>query len=254
MTSGSVDETSPPSQGATKPNPFQRIVGVLISPDETFASIARQPDWIVPLLIMLVLSMAGGILIAQRVDFTELAREAMESSPQTAQIPADRLESTIRFTAAIMKVGTYSAPVISIIFLLIVAGVLLLAFRIFGGEGNFVQAFSVTVYAWYPRLIKGLVALVVLLSRKSMSVFDLQNPLLSNLGFLFDPKTHPLQFALGISLDLFSIWSLILLIIGFATISRLTRARSAVIVVSLWIVVTLFSLIGPALQAIRSRS
>jgi hypothetical protein len=134
---------------------------------------------------------------------------------------------------------------------LIVAGVLLLTFRLMAGEGDFRQAFSVTVYAWYPRLIKGIFGTVVILTRKSLSIVDLQNPLMSNLGFLFDPRTKPLQFALASSVDLFTIWSVVLLVIGFAAVSRLSRGRSAGIVVGWWIVVNLLSLIGPAIQALR---
>ena len=36
-----------------------RLVGVFFSPGETFADVARRPDFIIPLLIMVVLSVAG---------------------------------------------------------------------------------------------------------------------------------------------------------------------------------------------------
>jgi len=161
MSSGSVDEVSPPGQAAPKPNPFERIVGVLFSPNETFASIARQPDWLVPLALMLVISLFAGILIANRVDFASAAREAMEQK----NIPPDRVESAVKMTAAISKVASYCAPIFSVIGFLVIAGVLLLAFRLFGGEGTFKQAFSVSVYAWIPGLLKSIITLVVLLTR-----------------------------------------------------------------------------------------
>lgn len=248
-----IDPRAPsaPVPPAPKPNPFQRIIGVFISPGETFASIARKPDWVIPVLIIVVISLVSGVLIAQRVDFTALAREAMEMNPQAASMPADRMETSVRFTAGMMKVSTYLSPFLSVIVLLIVSAVLQLVVRLFGGEGSFLQAFSTTTYAWYPRVVKGVLATVVILSRSSLSIFDLQNPLMSNLGFLFDPKTQPLQFALASSLDIFAIWSVILLIIGFSEVSRLSRAKSAVIVIGLWLVVNLLALIGPAMQTLR---
>jgi hypothetical protein len=248
-----IDSQAPtaPVPPAPRPNPFQRIIGVFISPGETFASIARQPDWVVAVLVIVVISLAAGVLIAQRVDFNTLAREAMEMNPQAASMPADRMETSVRFTAGLMKVSTYLSPFLSVLVLLIVSAVLLLVFRLFGGEGTFLQAFSTTTYAWYPRVVKGVLAAVVILSRNSLSIFDLQNPLMSNLGFLFDPKTQPLHFALASSLDIFSIWSLILLIIGFSQVSRLSRAKSAAIVIGLWVVANMFALIGPAMQTLR---
>lgn len=245
---------APPSAADRKPSFVQRIIGVLFSPVTTFESIARRPDWVLPLLILMGVSLAAGVLIAQHVDFTAMAREAMEANPQTAKIPADRLDTVVRFTAATMKVSAYASPLLSILITAIVAGALMLAFRAFGGEGTFLQAFSVTVYAWYPRLIKSILAVIVVLSKRSMTIWDLQNPILSNLGFLFDPKTQPVQFALGSSLDLFNLWSVVLLILGFAAVSRLPRARAAAIVISLWLLVNVLALIGPAIQAVRMRS
>jgi membrane associated rhomboid family serine protease len=121
----------------------------------------------------------------------------------------------------------------------------------FGGEGDFNIALSVTTYAWFPRLIRGILGAIVMLSKGSLSIYELQNPIMSNLGFLFDPKTQPVQYAIGASLDIFNIWSLVLLIIGLAAMSKLSKARSAVIVIVMWLVVNLVSLIGPALQAKR---
>src|SRR2546428_7395993 len=160
MSTGSVDEVSPPSQTAPKPNSFERIVGVFFSPSETFASIARQPDWVVPLVLMLVISLIAGIVIANRVDFASAAREAVEQK----NMSPDQAESAVKISTAIAKVASYCAPIFSVIGFLVIAGVLLLAFRLFGGEGTFKQAFSVSVYAWMPGLLKSIITLVVLLS------------------------------------------------------------------------------------------
>src|SRR5207245_5951175 len=92
MTSTEVPASMPAEQ-APKPNGFQRVIGVLFAPNETFASIARQPDWIVPLLIILVVSLAAGIVFAQRVDFGAPIREAME---QNKNIGPEQAERTIR--------------------------------------------------------------------------------------------------------------------------------------------------------------
>lgn len=240
-----------PAAGTPKPNPFERIVGVLLSPGETFESIARRPDWIVPLLIIAIFSIAGGVLIARHVDFAALGREAIEMNPQSSQMSSSQIDSGARFAGAMMKVTAYASPVISILVFLIVAGVLLITCRLFAGEGDFRGAFAVTVYAWMPRLIKGILGTVVILTRKSLSIVDLQNPVMSNLGFLFDPKTNPLAFALASSVDAFVIWSVILLIIGFAAVTRLSRARAGAVVIGWWVVVNLVALIGPAMQALR---
>jgi hypothetical protein len=250
--SDSVAETQPPPP--EKVNSFARIVGVFFSPNETFQSIARKPDFAIPLTILAFISLVSGWVLASRLDFVSMMRETMEANPQTAQMPAERLDSTVKMMAGVTKAITYASPLLSILVLVILAGIIFLAFRMFEGQGDFKQAFSATVYAWYPALLKGVIAFVVLLNRKNISMIDLQNPVRSNLAFLVNPKTRPVMFALLSSFDLFSIWLVVLLIIGFAALSRLSKARSAAIVITLWIIGTLLKLIGPAFQAMRMKS
>jgi hypothetical protein len=250
----SIDSGAPAPAPVEKVNSFQRIAGVLFSPSETFASIARRPDVLVPLVILLIISLVSGWTIAGRVDFTALAREGMEANPRSADMPPDQMNRMVRIMSSSMKAMTYASPLLSIVILLIIAGVLLLAFRLFGGEGNFKQAFSVTVYSWYPGLIKGIISLIVLLNRKSVSMYDLQNPVRSNLGFLTSPKTDAVRFALLSSLDIFTIWMLVLFIIGFAAISRLSKAKSAAIVIGLWVFTLLCKLGLASLQSAKMKS
>ena len=234
---------TPAPDAGPKPNSFQRIIGVLFSPDATFASIARRPDWVVPLVILLIMSMAAGIIMAPHVDFGAAAREAMEQNKNMSQ---EQIDKAVKMAAGIGKVMTYLSPVLSVIGLLVIAGVLLLAFRLFGGEGDFKQAFSVTCYASIPTIIKSVVTLDIILAKGGIIPAQALATLVrSNLGFLADYKASPMAFALLSSLDIFSIWFLVLLIIGFAYVARVSKAKSAVIIVSLWIVVLL-------LQADRS--
>lgn len=243
--------SAPPPSAEPKPSSFDRFIGVLMSPRETFESIARRPGWGVPLIVILVLSLVTAILIATRVDFNSVAREAMDMNPNMSQMPADRVETAVKFTAATMKIGTYASPVLFAGALVIIAAVLMFSFRLFAGEGNFQQALSVTLYSWVPRLIKSIVGTIVLFTKQDIGIYDLQNPVMSNLGFLADPKSNPLLYGLCSSFDLFTLWSLVLMIIGFSVISKVSRGKSAGIVVGWWIVVNLFSLIGPAMQMMR---
>ena len=251
MTVGQDDASATPARDAgPAPNSFQRVIGVLFSPDATFASIARRPDWVMPLVILLIMSMAAGVVIAQHVDFGAAAREAME---QNKNITQEQMDKGVKMAAGIGKVATYLSPVLTVIGLLVMAGVLLLAFRIFGGEGDFKQAFSVTCYASMPSVIKGLVMLIIVLAKGgTIPAQALATLVRSNLGFLADYKVSPMAFALLSSVDIFSIWFCVLLIIGFAYVARVSRAKAAVVVVSLWVVVLLFKLIGPALQSLRA--
>lgn len=250
MTAGQDDALIPPPPGAPEPNAFQRIIGVLFSPDATMASIARRPDWLLPLVILLVMSLVAGVVIAQHVDFGAAAREAMEQNKNASQ---EQIDKGVKMAAGIGKVVTYLSPVLSAIGLLVIAGVLLLAFRLFGGEGDFKQAFSVTCYSSMPGVIKSIIMMIIIVAKGGMIPGqELATLVRSNLGFLVDYKANPMAFAVLSSIDIFSIWFVVLMIIGFAYLSRVSRVKSAVIIVSLWLVVLCFKLIGPAMQSLRA--
>lgn len=248
MTSGMVDAVAVPPE--PKPNPFARIVGVFFSPGQTFASIARKPDWLVPLIIILIVSIASAIVIAQRVDFGAMVRQQME---QRKDLSPDQIERGARIAGGVSKAIVYFSPLIAIATYIIIAAVLLLASRLFGGEGGFKQAFSMTVYAWFPDLVKGIILTIVVLSKGHLDPMQLATAVRSNLGFLVDAKAQPMSFALLSSIDLFTIWTVALFVIGFAAFSRLSKARAATIVVGLWVVTVLFKLIPAAIQAMKMK-
>jgi FtsH-binding integral membrane protein len=64
---------------------------------------------------------------------------------------------------------------------------------------------------------------------------------------------HPVLFSLLSSFDIFTIWTLILLIIGFSTLSRMSRGKSAAIVISLWLFTVVVKLGFAALGASRMK-
>jgi len=90
---GSEPAPHPVAPAPETTNPFGRLAGVLFSPDETFASIARRPDWLVPLLLFLVLSAVSGYVFAHHVDFVSAARAQLEAR---GGMSADQMDRALR--------------------------------------------------------------------------------------------------------------------------------------------------------------
>lgn len=239
-----------------KPNPFQRIIGVLTAPVPTFDSIAKRPDVLVPLIVLIVFSIVANVLIARNIDFTSITRQAIEDTQSsTQQMTSEQMERAVRFGSAIAKAMTYAGPILQIVVLAVVAGLMLIGLRMFGGEGDYKQAFSITVYSWYPLTIFGMISMIVLLSRKSISVIDLANPVRSNLAFLANFKTQPFAHAILSSLDVFSFWTMALMVIGYAAMSRMSKGKTAAIVITYWVLyIGIFKMIGAALRSMRAKA
>jgi hypothetical protein len=102
-----------------------------------------------------------------------------------------------------------------------------------------------------PGVIKSIIMTVIVATRSNVSALDIATLVRSNLAFLVGMKEHPMAFVLLSSLDIFTVWLLALFIIGFAYVSKVSKAKSAAIVITLWIIATLFKLIGPAIRALR---
>ncbi len=245
--------TVPPAAPASEPaakNSFQRIVGVLFAPTPTFQDIARRPDILVPLLVIVLVSFVTIAATFRNIDFESMIAQQQEiMREKNPNMSAADFERVAKFSTAIAKVGIWFSPLIIIIGFVVIAGILLLGFRLFGGEGNYKQALSATLYAWMPRLVGGIIGTIVILARGKVDMMELQTVVKSNPGFLVDQKEQPVLFSLLTNFDLFGLWSLVLLIIGFSAVARVSKAKSSVIVISLWVILVLIKLAFAAMGA-----
>lgn len=238
-----MSSEAPPAVPA-KPNPVKRLGGVILAPDETLREIAARPDWLVPLVVILLVSLLTNLVALPHIDMETAFREQLEER----RVPPEQIDKQMEGYEQIRR---FFAP-IGVLFLavmaLIIAAILLVAFKVMGGEGSFRQSWSVTLYSWVPQLLKGLLVTFLIYRAGTVDAEELPALLKSNLGFLADPKGSPLLFALLTSIDIFNIWSVILLAIGLSYAHKLSRGKAFGIVVTLWIVVILGKIGLAALQ------
>jgi hypothetical protein len=246
LTTGPEHETRPPAEilPAAKPSPAARLVGVLFEPVTTLRSIAERPDWVVPLILLVLISLGSVLLITSHIDIERTMREQMAGQ----DLSPDQMDKRVEMGTKIQK---FTAPLVVVftpITLAIVAGAFLLAFRIFGGEGTFRQAFALTVYGWVPLAIGGIVTTIIVATRGVVTQQEVVSMLRSNLGFLVDSQDHKVLHTLLSQLDVFTIWTLSLFAIGYSFMSRLSRAAASGIVIGLWLVVVLFKVAFAAIM------
>ena len=124
------------------------------------------------------------------------------------------------------------------IFVLFITLVFWGAFNLFNGAAlSFKTAFGIVSHAFVPLIISSLLAIIILLIKPHGEV-DPEHFLASNLGaFLPDDAPKPLV-ALGQSLELFWIWTLALVAIGFSAASpkKIKPAGALLTVYGLWAV------------------
>ena len=131
-------------------------------------------------------------------------------------------------------------PIMMYITYFVLAAILLLAFVITGAGISLRKSFTATVWAMGPpAIVISLLSLLFIFVKnpRDLEIVPIYN-VISNLGMLADSATHPVLNSLLSSIDLFSLWTIILLSIGFAAMSekKLTAGKAATPVVALWVV------------------
>lgn len=254
MTIDTAGAAPVPPAAPAKSDP-ERLAGVLFSPGETFADIARKPTFLVPLILYLVLGYIGTFLVMPRMDWDAVtAQQAEQMKKQRPNMTDSDVEQAAKVGKAIGTVTAYVAPLLGVLWYLIVAVVLFGAVRLMGGQGTFKQAFSATLYAWVPLVLFSILLTIVIVARGNIDPMAMATAVKSNPAFLVDMKEQPVLFSLLSSFDVFTIWTIVLLIFGFSALSKLSWAKTAAIVVSLWIVMIMIKIGFAALGAAQMRA
>lgn len=211
-----------------------RVVSVLFAPRRTFESIAQRPTWIWPAIVLLVVSTIVGQLAWKKIDPSTMFKEQVASG-QMSQEQADRgTEMMERNGSKFALLGIAVAPVAW----LLIAAVFLVVLRLAGGEIGFKQSFATLLHSFMPQVISALLAIPVLLARtETLSMEEMQGGLLASNAAAFAPEESSRALvSLLSSLDVFVIWTLVLMAIGYAATARVSRRTAAVVTFVLWAV------------------
>jgi len=217
---------------------FGRLIGVLIAPGKTFRSIAERPTWAVPLVVLLLLSAVVGYVTAKRTDYRDVITQTVREKGR--DVPEAQLEPQIQMMEkagpAISAVG---APVVVLLITLVVALLYWVAFKLLGGDFPYKTSLSVTLYAAAPAVVSLLLSIPVILSKESIGYQDMKRTggsfLQSNLAFLAPEGAPGWLAALYASVDFFSLWSLVLTVIGFRAVTRLSTKAVTATAVVVWL-------------------
>lgn len=219
---------------------FGRLVGVLVAPGKTFKSIAEKPTWVMAFLVLIGLGLVLGVMMSGKMDWAEITRDSMEARGQ--ELPEEQMEGIIDFQekfGPMMMIGgsLLGTPVVY----LLLALVFMVVFKMFGGELGFVPSLSVLLHSMMPRAVMALLSIPVVLGKDQLGFEELQDSsvLASNLGAFAPEDAGPAVVALLSSFDLFSIWAIVLLIIGYSTVARVSKGLAAAGVIGLWAVYVL---------------
>lgn len=220
---------------------LKRIVGVLVSPAETFRKIAERPTWVVALVLLLVLGMAVAFAVAQKID-VDAERDMIRQQMEERGMRGDELERQVETIAGINAKVRPFTPLLVLVLgtgaYLLIAVIFLVGARLADGEIDFRRSFATTLHGMMPQGVSALISIPLVLSTDSIDPEAAQTGslLASNLGFLASEDASAVVRTLLSSIDLFTLWSLVLLVIGYSVVARISKGGAVALVVGAWVV------------------
>ena len=229
--------TAPESSAAPAPkNLVARFVGVIVSPQETFKSVVAHPKWLGMLaVITLFLTLATTAFLSTEVGRNALLDQQIASMESFGVDVSDQQIAQMEQRIGIAAYFGGAAQLVTVpIVYVIMAGILFAIFNAgMGGTATFKQVYTVVVHAGAVSVVQQAFAMPLNYMRESMA-----SP--TNLASLLPmlPEGGFLTYLLG-AIDVFIIWSVIVLAIGLAVLYKRRTQPVAITLFSIYGVIAL---------------
>jgi UPF0716 family protein affecting phage T7 exclusion len=255
------DSKSMPEGEAPKPKDFfSRLGGTYFSPRDAFREIGLSPQVLVPIIALIVISALVGFYLARNLDLEAMMAEQFQQAVADGRMTQEQMEQQAamvsRFAGVQFIVG---APLASLAMTLIIAAVFKLISSLINVENKFKSIFAVTVYTMIAVSIIQSGLMVLVLYIKGPGGVDMTNPnsvVASNLGALLgiiagEDALPKFFMKLAGYIDIFAIWIIALLAIGYAAVSRKLKTSRA----AFWLgtVYAIVAVIGAAISSAFGR-
>ena len=131
------DAVAKPADADTPAQSFpERLMGIFISPAETLADVARKPDFVAPLILAVVGSVAVTETMLWKIGVERIVRMSIEQSGRASSMSPDQIDQAVHQGAKIGAIFAHiGGIVVPPIAMLIIAGLgILIVNLIFGAQ------------------------------------------------------------------------------------------------------------------------
>jgi len=202
------------------------LFGMFLEPRKQFERLKDNPIILVPFIIIAVLTTIGMFVMMSQIDF-------IAQDPELANMGEDELMFVTIFTQVIFVITGILAPAVSI---LVSSFVYFIVAKIAKSEVSFKQLFSMNTFIYIISILGIFV--------NALAFFAVDNPnpdvYLTSLNSMVEADG-----ALGVlftSIEIFSIWNIILTAIGLQIVARFSKGLSWGLVIGIFVLLTGFSM------------
>jgi len=252
MSAAPVLSMPSPEPAQPRLSEWQRLVNVFVNPSRTFTDLKRKPSWWAPWLILAITSVIFVSVVGNKIGWERVTENQIRLDAKAVErmekLPAEERARRMEISTTITKGFAYASPVLLLVVAAIVAAVMMGSFNFgAGAEIGFGVSMAVVMYSFLPGILKTPLTLISVLAGTDPEGFNIRNPVATNLGFFINPVEHPVFHKLASAFDIFAIWTIILMGIGYACVSKLKRSSTVTTVVIWYALITLAGVILAAL-------
>jgi hypothetical protein len=225
---------------------WQRISNTFTAPSKTFEDIKRgNLSWWLPFIIYVILGFAFYGVVNAKVGMRQVSENQIKLSPkaedQMAQLTPEQREQRMNISTKVTQGIFLATPVLVLIMGAVISAVLLGTINFgFGGRAKFGNVFSVWMYAMLPSSIKTILGMVVLYAGTAPESFNIKNYAPTNIGAFLNPlDINPGLYSFLTSIDVITIWTLVLVGIGTALVAGVKRSSGYIAAFGWWALIVL---------------
>jgi hypothetical protein len=224
-------ETPTPITGP-EPGPLARVIGVIFSPEKTFASIARKPgwDWLVPCFLVMAAFFVSQSATITKIDVDDAVKTQMKFVDKMAKgnlTPEKRAEIVEQTRQGFEKQKSPVRRGLNTLFLFIPVLIVPLIYHglaaAFGAKTRYLTVVAGYAYTQVIQIFPQLLTALVAMPQEKLDNSDVQfaRVLKSNVGAFLDfDTTSKAVLGMASSIDVFDIWAFF---VGSIALSKTTR-------------------------------
>jgi len=220
------------------------MLDIYLAPGRAFARLKEKPNWLIPLVIVLVFNMLFVFVSSQYIDWGKQRQAAVERMRER-NVPQEQIDKATEgmdkfYSSPAMRYGmpVVSALFIGLIALLFLAVVYNVSLPLFGGASDFKRTWAIVCNA-------SLIAVPATIVRGGLVLLKRSAEVTTSLLAAAPNLKHGFLTGLLAQLDVFDFWKFMLIAIGLKVVFGLKGSKSSILVFAVWLVVILLlSLLG----------
>jgi hypothetical protein len=231
-----ASEPVPETETIQPKNFFSRLGGVYLSPKNTFQEIGSSPSVLMPIIVLIVIGFLLGFYIVKTIDVQSIVVAQMEKLVEQGKMPKEAMEQSLPFSEKIAQISILvMATLAGTILALIYAGFAKMFSAFQGAQNKYRALFSVTLHVMIAIAIVHSILIILVIHFKGAADVDINNlnsVVASNLGaviggLLSEDSLPKFVMKLMEYVDVFAIWTIALLSIGYSAVSRKLKISTA---------------------------